>query len=129
MKKPEATSFDRSTAFNSANVAVVFANYIKALEKNPEIMTINIWYWEETGIATIRSPQKVLASYYSNDQAMNEEYEALTSTSTPRILSVPPFLDISEAFRGNAQDPKAFPRKQFHKERPKRNVVFKLTHL
>lgn len=62
LRKPEATSFARSTAFNKENVALVFENYKKALEKNPGITDFNIWNCYETGISTVHIPPNVLAS-------------------------------------------------------------------
>lgn len=62
LRKPEATSLARSTAFNKANVAIVFTNFKKALEKIPGITPFQIWNCDETGISTVHVPPKILAT-------------------------------------------------------------------
>lgn len=62
LRKPEATSLARSTAFNKDNVALFFRNFKTALEKNPGITSFNIWNCDETGISTVHVPPKILAS-------------------------------------------------------------------
>lgn len=62
LRKPEATSLARSTAFNKANVAIVFTNFKKTLEKIPGITPFQIWNCDETGISTVHVPPKILAT-------------------------------------------------------------------
>lgn len=61
LRKPESTSLARSTAFNRANVSLVFSNYKKILEKYPNIPAYSIWNCDETGISTVHVPPKILA--------------------------------------------------------------------
>lgn len=42
LRKPQDASLARSTAFNRANVALVFQNYKRALENNKGITPFNI---------------------------------------------------------------------------------------
>lgn len=62
LRKPEATSLARSTAFNRTNVTLTFNNYKAALEKCPPLPAVNIWNCDETGLTTVHVPPKILAT-------------------------------------------------------------------
>lgn len=62
LRKPEATSLARSTAFNRTNVTLTFNNYKAALEKCPPLPAVNIWNCDETGLSTVHVPPKILAT-------------------------------------------------------------------
>lgn len=60
LRKPEATSLSRATAFNRETVSIVFNNYKQLLERYKFDPT-HIWNCDETGITTVHVPPKILA--------------------------------------------------------------------
>lgn len=61
LRKPQATSLSRATAFNKVTVAAVFNNYKSILERH-SFQPNDIWNCDETGITTVHVPPKVLAA-------------------------------------------------------------------
>lgn len=60
VRKPEATSINRITAFNKTEVALFYKNLEKLMETY-KFTPKNIYNCDETGISTVQDPGKILA--------------------------------------------------------------------
>ncbi|XP_060845492.1 uncharacterized protein LOC132925085 [Rhopalosiphum padi] len=60
VRKPEATSMSRITAFNKTEVTLFFQNLEKVMEKY-KFTPANIYNMDETGISTVQDPGKIIA--------------------------------------------------------------------
>lgn len=61
LRKPEATSLSRATAFNKTNVQEFFEKYKQILQRK-EFQPHQIWNVDETGLSTVHVPPKIFAS-------------------------------------------------------------------
>lgn len=62
LRKPEATTFARSSALNENSVKMMFANYKNALSKHSDFRGIDIWNVDEIDLSTVHESPKILAS-------------------------------------------------------------------
>lgn len=61
IRKPEATSINRITAFNKTEVSLLFELLGQMMEKH-RFVAKNIYNCDETGISTVQTPGKILAT-------------------------------------------------------------------
>jgi hypothetical protein len=61
IRKPQATSLARATAFNKTTVADFFAKLSIVYERFPNISPHDIWNVDETGITTVQKPDRIIA--------------------------------------------------------------------
>ena len=95
IRKPEATSIGRMSAFNKHNVDMFYSNVHEVLTKY-KFQPNNIWNCDETGVTTVQTPEHVIAGKGERQVASVTSAERGTLVTMCNAVnasgaSIPPF--------------------------------------
>lgn len=104
LRMPQPTSIARATSFNRSNVELFFQNYTSVLEKHL-LQGKDIWNVDESGITTVKKPDRVIA------RCGQKQVSAMTSAERGTLVTIA----LAGNALGNHLPPMfIFPRKRFN---------------